>query len=153
MPSEWLTALCVRPEIVAVVAGRFVGAAAASCTTSPGSLSSRNHEAFVKNSFFWRQVTALFGTGLLTSEGEFWRRQRRFGREAAADREIGGYAVPRGTTIFVSPWLLHRDPRYFTDPLAFRPERWAGDLARSLPRFAYMPFGADSVSASTTGSR
>ena len=63
------------------------------------------------------------------------------GREALADCEIGGYAVPAGTTIFNSPWVLHRDPRYFERPAEFRPERWSGDFARRLPRFAYMPFG------------
>ena len=63
------------------------------------------------------------------------------GREAVADCEVGGYAVPAGTTIFISPWVLHRDPRYFEQPAEFRPERWSGDLARRLPRFAYMPFG------------
>jgi cytochrome P450 len=64
-----------------------------------------------------------------------------FGREAIADCEIGGYAVPAGTTIFLSPWVAHRDPRWFDDPLAFRPERWDDDFARKLPRFAYLPFG------------
>ncbi len=63
------------------------------------------------------------------------------GREALADCEIGGYAVPAGTTIFISPWVLHRDRRYFERPEEFRPERWCGDFARQLPRFAYMPFG------------
>ena len=64
-----------------------------------------------------------------------------FGREAIADCEIGGYAVPAGTTIIISPWVLHRDPRHFKLPTEFRPERWSGDLARQLPRFAYIPFG------------
>jgi cytochrome P450 len=64
-----------------------------------------------------------------------------FGREAIADCEIGGYAIPAGTTIIVSPWVLHRDPRHFERPTEFRPERWSGDLARRLPRFAYIPFG------------
>jgi cytochrome P450 len=63
------------------------------------------------------------------------------GREALADCEIGGYHVPAGTTVYVSPWVMHRDPRWFDDPHAFRPERWAGNLAKDLPRFAYMPFG------------
>ena len=54
---------------------------------------------------------------------------------------IGGYAIPAGTTIIISPWVSHRDPRYFDNPTEFRPERWSGDLARRLPRFAYMPFG------------
>jgi cytochrome P450 len=63
------------------------------------------------------------------------------GRQALADCEIGGYHVPAGTTVYVSPWVMHRDPRWFDDPQAFRPERWAGSLAKELPRFAYMPFG------------
>ena len=36
---------------------------------------------------------------------------------------------------------MHRDPRWFEDPEAFRPERWADDRRRRLPRFAYFPFG------------
>lgn len=64
-----------------------------------------------------------------------------FGREALADCEIGGYAIPAGTTVVVSPWVSHRNPRYFADPTAFRPERWSGDFAATLPRFAYIPFG------------
>jgi cytochrome P450 len=63
------------------------------------------------------------------------------GREAVGDCEIGGYSVPAGTTIFIVPWVLHRDSRYFESPTEFRPERWAGGLAKQLPRFAYMPFG------------
>jgi cytochrome P450 len=63
------------------------------------------------------------------------------GREAIDPCEIGGYRVPAGMTIFIAPWLLHRDPRYFDDPNEFRPERWASGLAKQLPRFAYMPFG------------
>lgn len=64
-----------------------------------------------------------------------------FGREAVADCEIGGYPVPAKTTIFMSPWVSHRDKRWFVDPLEFRPERWENDLAKKLPRFAYLPFG------------
>ncbi|MBS7454622.1 cytochrome P450 [Microvirga sp. 3-52] len=63
------------------------------------------------------------------------------GRQALADCEIGGFHVPAGATVYVSPWVMHRDPRWFDDPHAFRPERWAGNLAKDLPRFAYMPFG------------
>ncbi len=64
-----------------------------------------------------------------------------FGREAVADCEIGGYPVPAGTTVFISPWVSHRDGRWFENPLEFRPERWENDLAKRLPRFAYLPFG------------
>jgi cytochrome P450 len=37
--------------------------------------------------------------------------------------------------------VVHRDPRWFSEPDEFRPERWDKDLARRLPRGAYFPFG------------
>ena len=64
-----------------------------------------------------------------------------FGRESLEDCVIGDYKIAAGTTIFISPWVSHRDPRWFVDPLAFRPERWENDFAKTLPRFAYLPFG------------
>jgi len=41
------------------------------------------------------------------------------GREATRNLELGGYRVKRGTTVFMSQWASHRDPRYFTDPEKF----------------------------------
>jgi cytochrome P450 len=41
----------------------------------------------------------------------------------------------------MSQWVLHRDPRFFDEPEAFRPERWAEGLARRIHRYAYFPFG------------
>lgn len=63
------------------------------------------------------------------------------GREPLSDVELGGSRVRKGTTIFLSQWVSHRDPKYFDDPEAFRPERWADGLARRLPKYAYYPFG------------
>lgn len=63
------------------------------------------------------------------------------GREATTDLELGGYRVKRGCTVLMSQWVSHRDPNYFPDPDAFRPERWEDGLARRLPKFAYYPFG------------
>jgi cytochrome P450 len=63
------------------------------------------------------------------------------GREPVEDVEIGGERVRQGSTVLVSPWALHRDPRWFEEAEAFRPERWSGGLARRLPRGAYIPFG------------
>ncbi len=62
-------------------------------------------------------------------------------REAVQDCEIGGYPVPAGTNVFMSQWVMHRDPRYFDNPEQFNPDRWANDLAKRLPTYAYFPFG------------
>jgi cytochrome P450 len=63
------------------------------------------------------------------------------GREAVADCEIGGYRVPAGTQVFVFQWVTQRDPRFFDDPLAFKPERWTAEFEEQLPKYAYFPFG------------
>ncbi len=64
------------------------------------------------------------------------------GRQATAPVTIGGHAMPAGTTVFISPWVLHRDARFFDEPDAFRPGRWLDAETRSrLPRYAYIPFG------------
>jgi cytochrome P450 len=49
------------------------------------------HKNFVKHSFFFRHVTALFGRGLLTSEGDFWLRQRRLAAPAFHGKRIAAY--------------------------------------------------------------
>jgi cytochrome P450 len=61
-------------------------------------------------------------------------------RVAIAATELGGYSLPAGTSVLISPWATHRDPRWFEDPEQFRPERWADGLAERLPRFVFFPF-------------
>ena len=63
------------------------------------------------------------------------------GREAIVDCEIGGYAVPRGTTLLLPQWVVQRDARFYDEPEKFRPERWGGERVKSMPKFAYFPFG------------
>jgi cytochrome P450 len=65
------------------------------------------------------------------------------GREAVEPVELGGYSLPIGLTVFMPQWTIHRDPRWFDDPEAFRPERWEPGLRllESIPRYAYFPFG------------
>ena len=63
------------------------------------------------------------------------------GREACEDTTIGEYAVPRGTTVFLSQWVTHRDERWFERPEKFLPERWTDAFERERPRYAYFPFG------------
>lgn len=62
------------------------------------------------------------------------------GRRVLADFELGGYTIPARTTVVVSPWVVHRDPRWFPDPLKFQPERWLAE-SQTRPKFAYFPFG------------
>ncbi|MDB4981837.1 MAG: cytochrome [Myxococcales bacterium] len=62
-------------------------------------------------------------------------------REATRDVEIGGFAFRKGAELVASPYVVHRDPTNFPEPESFQPTRWENDLARRLPRFAYLPFG------------
>jgi cytochrome P450 len=64
-----------------------------------------------------------------------------FGREVIERCEIGDYQLEPGTSIYIVPWVIQRDPRWFDEPDQFRPERWLDGLAKRLPRFAYFPFG------------
>ncbi|HEX2094505.1 MAG TPA: cytochrome P450 [Longimicrobiaceae bacterium] len=63
------------------------------------------------------------------------------GREPVEDQEIGGYRVPRGSIVLMSPWVIQRDPRWWPDPLRFDPGRWTPEREEELPRFTYFPFG------------
>jgi len=63
-------------------------------------------------------------------------------RRPLADVELNGVAVPANSYMLLSPLITHRDPRYFEDPKAFRPDRWDPDAIKSHPRSAYFPFGA-----------
>jgi cytochrome P450 len=62
-------------------------------------------------------------------------------RVALRDDELGGHAIRGGTVVIVSPWVMHRDPRYYAAPEAFEPDRWADEAMKHLPRYAYFPFG------------
>jgi cytochrome P450 len=63
------------------------------------------------------------------------------GRQAIRDVEIGPYFFPEGTFFFFSQYIVHRDARFFDDPLVFRPERFTAEARAQRPRFAYFPFG------------
>ncbi|WP_435178271.1 cytochrome P450 [Halorussus sp. AFM4] len=63
-------------------------------------------------------------------------------REPVADDRVGDYRIPAGATVSMSQHVVHRDPRWYDDPMAFRPERWTDGFRESLPRLAYFPFAA-----------
>lgn len=55
----------------------------------------------------------------------------------AKSHEVAGIAVTPQDAVVVCPYLVHRDPRHWSEPETFRPERWAG--VKNPP--AFIPFG------------
>jgi cytochrome P450 len=64
-----------------------------------------------------------------------------FARTSTEVTPVVGIRVPKGTTIFLSAWVTHRDGRWFEDPLRFKPERWLDGGEKRVPKGAYFPFG------------
>jgi cytochrome P450 len=56
---------------------------------------------------------------------------------------IAGYRIARGAIVIAPQYVVHRDARFYPDPLRFDPERFAVEK-KDRPRFAYFPFGAGS---------
>nr|XP_043637364.1 cytochrome P450 81Q32-like [Erigeron canadensis] len=54
---------------------------------------------------------------------------------------IGGYKIPSGTMLFVNQWAIQHDPKLWTDPENFNPERFEG-LDGTRDGFKHMPFGS-----------
>jgi cytochrome P450 len=63
------------------------------------------------------------------------------GRRAKQDFSIGEYVIPARSIVLMSPWVVHRDARWFPDPLKFAPERWQTGEVELRPKFSYFPFG------------
>lgn len=66
-------------------------------------------------------------------------------RRAAAASRLGGMDIPAGAVMVASPFVTHRDARFFEAPLQFTPERWlavAPDDSPARPKLSYFPFGA-----------
>lgn len=64
-----------------------------------------------------------------------------FARQALEDVPLGAFVIPKGTIVMVPVFAMHHDPRWFEDPDAFRPERFAKGAEKALPKLAYLPFG------------
>ena len=63
-------------------------------------------------------------------------------RMAREDVEIGEWHLPAGSEVVIWVWHVHRDPRFWDEPWAFRPERFSPEASEGRPRLAYLPFGA-----------
>jgi cytochrome P450 len=65
-------------------------------------------------------------------------------RVAVEDHDARGYAIPAGSLVVLSPWVVHRNGAHFVDPQRFDPWRWRAEEQASRPRFSYFPFGGGS---------
>jgi cytochrome P450 len=63
------------------------------------------------------------------------------GRLVVKDYEVGGYRIPAGSLVLVSPYVMHHDERYFPDAFRFDPERWMPEARAARPQFSFFPFG------------
>ena len=65
-----------------------------------------------------------------------------FSRRVLADTTIQGFHIPARTAVIMSQWVIQRDPRWWTNPERFEPERWLTSSEKERPQYAYFPFGA-----------
>ncbi|VIO98703.1 Uncharacterized protein BM_BM8635 [Brugia malayi] len=61
-------------------------------------------------------------------------------RQLTKATKIGNKILPRGTSVMIIASMIHRDPRYWPDPEAFKPERFIDNQPRHP--FSYIPFSA-----------
>ncbi len=64
-----------------------------------------------------------------------------FTRTPLADDTIDGYRIPKNAVIILSPYVNHRLPKFWENPEAFDPDRFAPERAEALPPYVYFPFG------------
>ena len=64
------------------------------------------------------------------------------GRRALRDFQLGDFFLPAKTTVLTSQFIMHRDARFFPDPLRFDPERFTPEAKARRMKFSYFPFGA-----------
>lgn len=64
-------------------------------------------------------------------------------RECLTDYKIPGSktVIPKGTRVLIPLLGLQRDPKYFSNPEKFDPDRFSDDRKDSITPYTYMPFG------------
>ena len=59
-----------------------------------------------------------------------------------SDAFVGGYFIPKGTTVGVSTFQLHRNPEIWPEPLIFNPDRFLSENSQGRHPYAFIPFSA-----------
>lgn len=62
-------------------------------------------------------------------------------RALTEDVQLGGYLLEKGSMVFIPPYTVHHDPRWWSDPERFDPLRFSEANESSIPKYAYLPFG------------
>jgi cytochrome P450 len=65
-----------------------------------------------------------------------------FDRRALGPDDLAGTRVAAGDLVIFCPYAIHRLPELWSDPEAFRPERFEAGREEQKNKFAYLPFGA-----------
>lgn len=63
------------------------------------------------------------------------------GRLVKEEFVANGFPITPGSVCLLSPWVTHRDQRWYPQPLRFDPERWTPEKREARPKFSYFPFG------------
>ena len=82
-----------------------------------------------------------YTTGVFSEALRLYPPAWAIGRRAKQDYTIGGLTIPAKSILLMSPWVVHRDPRWWPEPERFLPERWLAGEAAERPKFSYFPFG------------
>jgi cytochrome P450 len=62
-------------------------------------------------------------------------------RRALDDDTVGGYHIPKDSTVVLCAYVTHRHPDFWENPEGFDPERFTPERSAGLPRMAYFPYG------------
>lgn len=65
-------------------------------------------------------------------------------RTCAVEYEIAGFRIPVGASVLAPQYAVHRDPRWWSEPDKFDPERFTPAGKAGRPRYAYFPFAGGS---------
>ena len=86
----------------------------------------------------------VYAEGVFAETLRFYPSALALPRQAQKDVVLAGHEVPKGSIVLTAAYCVHRDPRFWDEPEAFRPERWEGGARKARTKMTYFPFGGGS---------